>query len=175
MAALQGFGTLLFAFVGLMASIAEDEAGMGQFVCMAANATIDPTTGVTIAAGTENNQACKPSVEGGEKFDQINKDNKHPLQSQLTLSFPPTAGNKGVFFILCFAMACMAVAQCCTFTLGPAHINANSTPEECASLLCWVNGIYPMGFAVGFIGIAGMLDSGNWWMAFALSGVCTLG
>mmetsp|Transcript_11504 Transcript_11504/g.23577 ORF Transcript_11504/g.23577 Transcript_11504/m.23577 type:complete len:700 (+) Transcript_11504:176-2275(+) len=148
MAALQGFGTLLFAFVGLMASIAEDEAGMGQFVCMAANATIDPTTGVTIAAGTENNQACKPSVEGG---------------------------NKGVFFILCFAMACMAVAQCCTFTLGPAHINANSTPEECASLLCWVNGIYPMGFAVGFIGIAGMLDSGNWWMAFALSGVCTLG
>jgi hypothetical protein len=71
-------------------------------------------------------------------------------------------------------MALQAVGVSCLYTLGPAHINANSTPEECARLLSWFYMVGPIGMAIGFVVIGNLMSSGAWWMGFAFTGVATL-
>ena len=107
-----------------------------------------------------------------ERRDDVNS------HSNTTFSAPPTTTHTTplsfAFIVLSLSMALQAIAVSCLYTLGPAHINANSTPTECARLLSWFYAVGPIGMAIGFVGIGMLMKSGAWWMAFAFTGFANL-
>ncbi|GMI31172.1 hypothetical protein TeGR_g2479 [Tetraparma gracilis] len=168
MVALSGVSMLVMALPGLMKAVAE-EGNDSQYTCKLPLLADDESEGARFLSSTDKLGAWL-SENSPSNFMSPEEMDRYLLLDECEAA---DGGGRMYFYLMCISQMLAGIGFACPYSLGPAHINANASPEVASRLCGNVYAVYVIGMGVGFIGGGMFLNNGNWWMGFVLNAIMT--